>query len=136
MLQKHARRHIIPIDSLEYGFAVDLQDLARQGAEQGCSGPTRDEWELLASADAASAADVTRNAKVMYAELLKSFVPAARRRLAKCETAEDTTTLRAWSVVREGDVVRGAAARWPAADVVVEVGGDDHDARDEQCRVI
>ena len=86
------------LTALEHGCAVDLQGLARQGAEQGCSGPTRDEWQLLASADAASAADVTRNAKIVYAELLKRFVPAARRRLAKCETADDTITLRAWYV--------------------------------------
>ena len=86
------------LTALEHGCAVDLQGLARQGAEQGCSGPTQDEWGLLASADAASAADVTRNAKIVYAELLKRFVPAARRRLAKCETADDTITLRAWYV--------------------------------------
>ena len=86
------------LTALEHGFAVDLQDLARQGAEEGCSGPTRAEWELLARADAASAVDVTQNVRVVYAELLKSFVPAARRRLAKGESAQDTITLRAWYV--------------------------------------
>ena len=86
------------LQALEHGYAVDLQDLARQGAQQGCSGPTREDWKLLASADAASAVDVTRNAKVAYAELLKGFVPAARRRLAECATADDMTTLRAWYV--------------------------------------
>ena len=61
----------------------------------GWYAPTR---RRLASADAACAADVTQNAKVVYAELLKSFVPAARRRLATCESAEDMIALRVWSV--------------------------------------
>ena len=59
------------LTALTHGRHLNLSELQEQAVAAGCSPPSRDEWALLDSAPI----DVVRTEKVVYAELLSSFLP-------------------------------------------------------------
>ena len=62
-----------------------------QAVAAGCSPPSRDEWDLLDSAPV----DVVRTEKVVYTELLSSFLPEAAKSVAQ-RSESDKEKLGTW----------------------------------------
>ena len=79
------------LTALTHGRTLNLCELQQQAVAAGCSPPSRDEWALLDSAPV----DVVRTEKVVYTELLSSFLPEAAKSVAQ-RSESDKEKLGTW----------------------------------------
>ena len=79
------------LTALTHGRTLNLCELQQQAVAAGCSPPSRDEWDLLDSAPV----DVVRTEKVVYTELLSSFLPEAAKPVAQ-RSESDKEKLGTW----------------------------------------